>query len=131
MPTGQRPAADRADREPETEGWRDAPVWGERHLVPGHLGQGRRRGNRPRTGSQGWFLRLVTPRFHRPVGTAPAVGSERTTWRINETIDGSVFARWRDNPGYRPPNLAEWIERMRVDPTRVTGALKAEDATPV
>ena len=38
------------------------------------------------------LLRLFTPRFHRPVGAPPAVGSERTTWRINETIDGSVFA---------------------------------------
>lgn len=77
------------------------------------------------------LLRLFNPRFHRPVGAAPAVGSELTTWRINETIDGSVFARWRDNPDYRPPNLKEWIERMRVDPARVSGALKAEDAAPV
>ncbi|WP_171070348.1 DUF2235 domain-containing protein [Methylobacterium terricola] len=77
------------------------------------------------------LLRLFTPRFLRPVGSPPAVGSASTTWRINETIDGSVFARWRDNPQYRPPNLADWIKRHNVDPAGVIGALKAEDAAPV
>ncbi|WP_187273503.1 DUF2235 domain-containing protein [Methylobacterium sp. WL19] len=76
------------------------------------------------------LLRLFTPRFHRPVGSPPAVGSARTTWRINETIDGTVFERWRDNPGYRPPNLVEWIKRHSVDPARIDGALKAEDGSP-
>ncbi len=66
-------------------------------------------------------LRMFTPRFHRPVGSPPTVGSSSTTWRINETIDGSVFARWRDNPEYRPPNLADWIGRYGVDPDQITG----------
>src|SRR5262249_53331055 len=33
--------------------------------------------------------------FYRPVGTLPAKGTEATTSRINETVDGSVFERWR------------------------------------
>jgi uncharacterized membrane protein len=35
------------------EGRRDAPVGRERHLVPRHLGQRRRRGERPRPGTYG------------------------------------------------------------------------------
>ncbi|WP_411902762.1 DUF2235 domain-containing protein [Methylorubrum thiocyanatum] len=77
------------------------------------------------------LLRMFTPRFHRPVGPAPARGTEKTTSRINETIDGSVFERWRANPDYRPPNLKAWADRLKVDPGMLTGAVLAADARPL
>ncbi len=70
------------------------------------------------------LLRWFVPRFHRPVGSPPAKGTARTTWRINESIDVSVFDRWCDNPAYRPTNLAEWIERHAIEPIRVIGSLR-------
>lgn len=40
------------------------------------------------------LYRFISPPFYRPVGQAPEVGTQATTSRINETIDGSVFDRW-------------------------------------
>lgn len=34
-----------------------------------------------------------------------------THTNINETIDGTVFARWRTDSTYRPTNLLEWAAR--------------------
>jgi uncharacterized protein (DUF2235 family) len=72
-------------------------------------------------------LRLFSKRFYRPVGIEPTVGTKRTTSRINETIDASVFERWRQNSEYRPPNLQTWAERFKVDPAKLTGAVLATD----
>jgi uncharacterized protein (DUF2235 family) len=68
------------------------------------------------------LVRFFVPRFYRPIGTNPQKGTTSTTERINETIDGSVFERWRGNSSYRPPNLLEWAQRRRVDPAALTGA---------
>jgi uncharacterized protein (DUF2235 family) len=73
------------------------------------------------------FYHLVSPRFYRPIGTEPNKGTVRTTERINETIDSSVFERWRGNPQYRPPNLQDWAKRKQVDPTAITGSCLAAD----
>jgi uncharacterized protein (DUF2235 family) len=70
---------------------------------------------------------LFSPPFYRPIGTDPARGTTRTTERINETIDGSVFERWRNNPQYRPPNLQEWAVRKKVDPVAISGSCLAAD----
>jgi hypothetical protein len=59
--------------------------------------------------------------------TAPEKGLTRTTERINETIDGSVFDRWRGNLDYRPHNLNDWALRRGVDPGKLTGARLARD----
>jgi hypothetical protein len=48
------------------------------------------------------FYHLFSKRFYRSVGTAPDKGTAATTSRINETIDGSVFDRWRNDASYRP-----------------------------
>jgi len=74
-----------------------------------------------------WLLRKFTPRFHRPVGPPPDEGTKFTTSRINETIDGSAFARWQANPAYRPPALKAWAERLRIDPASLSGAVDALD----
>ncbi|GKQ53575.1 DUF2235 domain-containing protein [Bradyrhizobium sp. Ce-3] len=75
-----------------------------------------------------WGLyRLVSRPFYRPVGLAPDRGTEATTSRINETVDGSVFDRWRADETYRPPNLAIWAKEKAVDPGKLAGAVRADD----
>jgi hypothetical protein len=48
---------------------------------------------------------------------------------FNETIDGSVFDRWRADATYRPPNLAAWADEKEVDPAKLAGAVLAGDPT--
>jgi hypothetical protein len=45
--------------------------------------------------------------FYRPIGL------EATTLRMNETVETSVFERWRADTTYRPANLLEW-EGLRL-----------------
>jgi uncharacterized protein (DUF2235 family) len=73
------------------------------------------------------LLRLFSKRFYRPVGAEPTVGTKRTTSRINETIDASVFERWRSNPAYRPPNLQAWAERFNLDPANLSKTVLASN----
>jgi len=74
--------------------------------------------------------KLLTRRqaFHREIGADP-VPSSATQLRenINETIDASVFERWRSDNGYRSPNLAEWATRRRIDPRTLTSSVRADD----
>jgi uncharacterized protein (DUF2235 family) len=75
-----------------------------------------------------WGLyRFVSRRFHRTVGLEPERGTQATTSRINETIDGSVFERWRTDMTYRPANLVSWAERKGTDPAKLNGAALATD----
>lgn len=73
------------------------------------------------------FYRFISRPFYRPVGLAPDNGTQATTSRINETIDGSVFERWRADPSYRPANLMEWSKEKDVDPVKLIGAVRATD----
>jgi hypothetical protein len=73
------------------------------------------------------FYRLISRPFYRPVGLAPDQGTQATTSRINETIDGSVFDRWRADAAYRPPNLAAWAGEKKVDPAKLGSAVLAAD----
>jgi uncharacterized protein (DUF2235 family) len=75
----------------------------------------------------GGFLHFLTRPFYRPVGIPPEAGTEATTSRINETIDGSVFERWRMDESYRPPNIVEWAKRLSIDPASLNGAVMAKD----
>ncbi len=74
--------------------------------------------------------RLFQP-FFRAIGAAPEVIADTTTTTINETIDGSVFERWRQDPQYRPPNVATWAQRHPVDVASLQGAVRADDLTGV
>lgn len=65
--------------------------------------------------------------FYRSVGIDPDKGSVATTSRINETIDVSVFDRWRADPTYRPENLAEWAQRKKVDLIQLQTSVTAYD----
>lgn len=75
-----------------------------------------------------WGLyRFVSRPFYRPVGLPPDKGTQATTSRINETVDGSVFDRWRADATYRPPNLFAWAQEKKIDPAKLVGAVKATD----
>ncbi|MGM4960887.1 DUF2235 domain-containing protein [Bradyrhizobium barranii] len=75
-----------------------------------------------------WGLyRFVSRPFYRPVGLPPDKGTDATTSRINETVDGSVFDRWRADASYRPVNLASWAAAKDVDPAKLVGAVMTTD----
>ncbi|WP_114227203.1 MULTISPECIES: DUF2235 domain-containing protein [Sphingomonas] len=72
-------------------------------------------------------LRPFKKPFYRVVGADPDVGTLRTTSRINETIDASVFERWRANREYRPPSLTHWGTRKNIDPALVNTSVRADE----
>ncbi|MDA9411814.1 DUF2235 domain-containing protein [Bradyrhizobium sp. CCBAU 45384] len=73
------------------------------------------------------FYRFVSRPFYRPVGLPPDKGTQATTSRINETVDGSVFDRWRADGSYRPENLLLWAKAKGVDPAGIAGAVRTDD----
>ena len=70
---------------------------------------------------------LVSPPLFRSIGREPNVRDDGTHINVNETIDASVFERWRADPGYRPANLLEWAERKRIDPAQLHSSVRADD----
>jgi len=65
--------------------------------------------------------------YYRPIGRGPvtsASGNVITT--INETIDSSVFERWKGDTSYRPPNLADWEKVYSVDIGSLNGSVRAD-----
>jgi len=73
------------------------------------------------------FYHFFSKPFYRCVGAAPQIGSTATTSRINETIDGSVFDRWRADASYRPENLVAWAAAKQVDPAKLFGVVMANE----
>ena len=73
------------------------------------------------------FYALVTPALYRPIGPEPEVRDNGTHTNVNETIDVSVFQRWRADPKYRPRNLVEWSQRRNVDPNQLQTSVRADD----
>jgi uncharacterized protein (DUF2235 family) len=73
--------------------------------------------------------KLVTRgrRHYRTIGEAPRTvrGPGGTVTTVSETVDGSVFDRWRAEECYRPPGLEAWAKRRGLDPSRLTGATNA------
>jgi type VI secretion system (T6SS) phospholipase Tle1-like effector len=66
--------------------------------------------------------------YYRPIGAGPEPSSAsemRVT--INETIDASVFDRWRHDLTYRPPNLVNWAFARKVDPAKLNEAVRADE----
>jgi uncharacterized protein (DUF2235 family) len=52
--------------------------------------------------------------YYRPIGAGPVVRDDSNAATINETIDASVFDRWRSDSTYRPRNLEMWARRRQV-----------------
>jgi hypothetical protein len=78
---------------------------------------------------KGWYrpLKLWIP-YHRGIGMAPEEeGAGVKT--INETIDLSIFGRWRADPSYRPRSLSAWAEAKKVDPAEITTSVRVDEPT--
>lgn len=69
----------------------------------------------------------VSPRLYRTIGRDPEIREHGTHFNVNETIDSSVFARWRADPSYRPSNLVEWARRKKVDPAQLRYSVRADN----
>ena len=70
---------------------------------------------------------VATKPFHRVIGEEPKPFPGGRDETINETVDASVFERWRADVGYRPKNLEAWARRHGVDPAGVGGSVLAHD----
>jgi uncharacterized protein (DUF2235 family) len=66
--------------------------------------------------------------YYRTIGAEPVDTDDAITTTINETIDATVFERWRNDSTYRPRNLVEWGKRRSVDPSALCKAVHASDA---
>jgi len=62
----------------------------------------------------GVYARRYHPYF-RPIGGSPKEQTDGAHANVNETIDVSVFERWRSDPQYRPTNLVDWEKRYGVE----------------
>jgi hypothetical protein len=67
------------------------------------------------------LVKLGKP-YYRPLGHS-ASGEHN----VNETIDASVFERWRRVPAYRSKNLSDWSDRHGVDVSSLTRSVLAND----
>jgi uncharacterized protein (DUF2235 family) len=66
--------------------------------------------------------------FYRPLDLPPEERSTTIVHTINETIDGSVFERWRKDATYRPQNLQDWARKHGgLDPASLITAVRAND----
>jgi uncharacterized protein (DUF2235 family) len=65
--------------------------------------------------------------LYRTIGQEPDVRENGTHINVNETIDVSVFQRWRADPAYRPANLVEFARRKNVDPAQLQTSVRADD----
>ncbi|WP_245323477.1 hypothetical protein [Bradyrhizobium shewense] len=69
----------------------------------------------------------ISPPLFRTIGREPDVRDDGSHINVNETIDASVFKRWRADPTYRPANLIEWAQRKKVDPAQLQPPVRADD----
>ena len=65
--------------------------------------------------------------YYRTIGCDPVVSGDNTTTTINETIDASVFDRWRSDATYRPANLVSWANRRHVDIASLQNPVRADN----
>jgi uncharacterized protein (DUF2235 family) len=71
-------------------------------------------------------LKLGRP-YYRAIGARPVVVNGTTMSTINETLDESVFDRWRQDEHYRPANLAAWANAHDVDMAKLHGSVRSDD----
>jgi uncharacterized protein (DUF2235 family) len=76
-------------------------------------------------------LLTLGKQHYRPIGAEPVDTGDAVKTTINETIDASVFERWRSDATYRPKNLLEWAGRRGVDPSTLKQAVRTDDATAI
>ncbi|MFE6833414.1 DUF2235 domain-containing protein [Streptomyces sp. NPDC057705] len=74
----------------------------------------------------GAYRALPRNRRHlRDIGSAENVGSAAPAQLMSEVVDASVFDRWRQDPEYRPRNIAEWGSRGRLTVGELHGTQNA------
>ncbi len=64
--------------------------------------------------------------YYRPIGELPKEICDGTHAIVNETIDASVFERWRSAAKYRPYNLVAWAKRYAVDIATLNKSVRAD-----
>jgi len=70
-------------------------------------------------------------RHYRTIAKRPMKVDNGSVAPVNETIDGSVFDRWRDDDGYRPPSIVKWAKRFGQNPAKLMGAIDANSGAQV
>jgi uncharacterized protein (DUF2235 family) len=77
---------------------------------------------------EGVYAIVSTP-LDRTIGGEPEsdVRGDGTNTTVNETIDTSVFQRWRADSTYRPVGLVEWAKRKKADPVQLQTSVRADD----
>ena len=76
----------------------------------------------------GWYaICKLGRRYYRMIGAIPTSASDVAHNVVNETIDGSVFERWRTDSTYRPQNLVDWAARHKVDIANLRSCVRADD----
>lgn len=69
--------------------------------------------------------------FYRTIGEPPRPFLGGYDEIVNETIDASVFDRWRVDADYRPKNLLDWERRYGVDPAALTQSVLTHEPSRV
>jgi uncharacterized protein (DUF2235 family) len=75
--------------------------------------------------------RRLSSRYFRPIGEAPTTKDDGVHTNVNETIDKSVFDRFRSVPDYKPPNLMDWATRHEIEPSKLQSSVLANDPNTV
>jgi uncharacterized protein (DUF2235 family) len=75
----------------------------------------------------GGVYHIIRQKADRVIGAEAVETEAETESTINETIDKSVFARWRADPNYRPEGLVEWAKRRNVQVENLRGSVRADD----
>jgi uncharacterized protein (DUF2235 family) len=69
----------------------------------------------------------VFPPYYRPIGPKLDDREDGSHINVNETIDATVFKRWKDDSTYRPINLVDWAGPKKVDPAQLQTSVRADD----
>jgi uncharacterized protein (DUF2235 family) len=74
------------------------------------------------------LYRFLRRPYYRPIGCGPLVDAHSgdVTTTINETIDVSVFDRWRKDSAYRPQNLMAWARGNEVNVESLQQSIRAD-----
>ena len=75
----------------------------------------------------GGLYRLIKlgRRYHRIIAEPAKAVADGTVKPTAETIDASVFDRWRADSTYRPPSIANWAKRLGKQPQNLKGTVDA------
>lgn len=69
-------------------------------------------------------------RHWRCIGRKPEELPDSTIHTVNETIDISVFDRWRRDDNYRPENLRDWAKERGVDISSLQISMQIDGKSP-